>query len=142
MALAHVQAGKGPTLTFPEIEAHLHELITKFGTTGASNAVKAHYPFWYLRNDGFWQVENAESLASTKAKGTKAEPTVTTMRRNRVRGGFTPEAYRLLDEDPKFIDEIAQKILTKWFTVSVHHDVLVAVGLRGAFTGTHTKSSN
>ena len=66
LALAHVQAGKGAMLVFPEIEAQLHSLINEFGTTGTSNAPKAHYPFWYLRNDGFWEVESAVELTRRK----------------------------------------------------------------------------
>jgi putative restriction endonuclease len=133
MALAHVQAGKGPTLVFPEIETRLHELITEFGTTSTSNAAKAHYPFWYLQNDGFWQVENANELLPRKSKGAKAEPGITTMRQNRVRAGFTPEAYSLLTEEPTLLEEIAQTILTKWFPDTLRLDVLIAVGLDGNF---------
>jgi putative restriction endonuclease len=67
LALSRFQAGNTRKLIFPEIEQQLHGLIMEFGTTGASNSPKAHYPFWYLQTDGFWEVENTSLLNPRKS---------------------------------------------------------------------------
>lgn len=129
MALAHVQCGKGPKLTFPEIEAALHGLIKEFGTTANTNAGTAHYPFWYLQNDGYWEVEKAELLPPRKSKG---EPAIKTMRDFGVRAGFTQDAFELLEADPTLITDLVN-ILLEYFPPTLRLDVLLAVGLDGDF---------
>lgn len=130
MALAHVQGGKGPKLTFSEIEATLHGLIKEFGTTANTNAGTAHYPFWYLQNDGYWEVENADSLPARKSKG---EPAIKTMRDFQVRAGFTKEAFELLETDPALITKLVNTLL-EFFPSTLRLDVLLAVGLDGDFS--------
>lgn len=129
VALAHVQGGKGPKLTFPEIESTLHGLIKEFGTTANTDAGTAHYPFWYLKNDGYWEVENANLLPSRKSKG---EPAIKTMRDYRVRAGFTKDAFDLLQTDPALITDLVN-ILLDYFPSTLRLDVLLAVGLDGDF---------
>jgi len=130
LALARFQAG-AQRLKFPEVEQQLQSLIMEFGTTGTSSSPKAHYPFWYLRTDGFWEVENADLLSPRKAKSASAEPTITSMRTNNVTGGFNAETVRLLTGDAGLCHEAAQIILSNAFPSTLHIDVLIAVGLDG-----------
>jgi putative restriction endonuclease len=129
MALAHVQAGKGPKLLFPEIESRLHELIKEFGNTSITNAGTAHYPFWYLQNNGYWEVESADALLRRKGKG---EPGLKTMRMSGARAGFTQQAYALLVEEPDLIQVLANVLLDE-FPSTLRLDVILAVGLDGDF---------
>lgn len=129
IALAHVQAGKGPKLLFPEIEQKLHELIKEFGNTSNTYSGTAHYPFWYLQNDGYWEVENAESLLPRKGK---REPSLRTLRAANARAGFTQQAYSLLISKPDLIQEMAN-ILLEEFPSTLRLDVILAVGLNGDF---------
>jgi putative restriction endonuclease len=139
MALAHVQAGSGAKLVFSEIESQLRGLIKEFGTAANLNVPKAHYPFWYLQNDGFWEVENAKNLAPRKGKGPQSEPDISTMRREHVRGGFTAAAYELLLSNPTLIQRAAQEVLNSAFPETLRLDVLLAVGLDGDFILPATK---
>lgn len=141
LALARFQAG-AVRLVFSEIEQQLQRLIMEFGTTGTSNTPKAHYPFWYLQTDGFWEVENAASLSPRKAKSASAEPTITSMRTNQVTGGFDPETVNLLTGDLALCHEAAQIILSNAFPSTLHLDVLIAVGLDGDFVLPATKRDN
>ncbi|WP_426087902.1 phosphorothioated DNA-binding restriction endonuclease [Janthinobacterium sp. PSPC1-1] len=129
LALAHVQAGKGPKLLFPEIESKLHDLIKEFGNTSVTSAGTAHYPFWYLQNDGYWEVERADVLPSRKGKG---EPGLKTMRVSGARAGFTRQAYALLIEQPDLIQDLANVLLDA-FPDTLRLDVILAVGLDGDF---------
>lgn len=129
LALAHVQAGKGPKLIFPEIELKLHDLIKEFGNTSVTSAGTAHYPFWYLKNDGYWEVERADVFPSRKGKG---EPGLKTMRVSGARAGFTRQAYALLIEQPDLIQDLAN-VLLDTFPGTLRLDVILAVGLDGDF---------
>lgn len=111
----------------------------EFGTTGTSHAPKAHYPFWYLQTDGFWEVENAALLSPRKAKSASAEPTITSMRSNQVTAGFSAETVSLLAGDLALCHEAAQIILSNAFPSTIHLDVLIAVGLDGDFVLPATK---
>lgn len=142
LALSRFQAGNTNKLIFPEIEQQLHGLIMEFGTTGVSNSPKAHYPFWYLQTDGFWEVENASLLSPRKSKSTTAEPTITSMRINKVAAGFTNEVVSLLGSDPALCHEAAQIVLANTFPSTLHLDVLIAVGLDGDFVLPATKRDN
>jgi putative restriction endonuclease len=141
LALARFQAG-AVRLVFSEIEQQLQGLIMEFGTTGLSNTPKAHYPFWYLQTDGFWEVENAASLSPRKAKSASAEPTITSMRTNQVTAGFDAETVNLLTGDLALCHEAAQIILSNAFPSTLHLDVLIAVGLDGDFVLPATKRDN
>lgn len=141
LALARFQTG-AIRLVFPEIEQQLQTLIMEFGATGTSTAAKAHYPFWYLQTDGFWEVEDADLLSPRKAKSASAEPTISSMRTNKVTGGFTTETVKLLTDNVALCHEAAQILLTNTFPSTLHLDVLIAVGLDGDFVLPATKRDN
>lgn len=142
LALSRFQAGNAEKLIFPEIEQQLQALILEFGSTGNSNTPKAHYPFWYLQTDGFWEVENAASLKPRKSKPATAEPTITSMRTNNVAAGFTRETISLLKNEPGLCHEAAQIVLANTFPSTLHLDVLIALGLDGDFVLPATKRDN
>jgi putative restriction endonuclease len=137
LALARIQNEGIGKFQFSSVESKLRELIRTFGTTSNSNTPNAHYPFWYLRSDGFWEVVwNGELLTRG---GTKKEPTVVALRENSVLGGFTDEVYELLQANPTLVVEVAQEIVSNAFPATLHMDILLAVGLDGDFSFPATK---
>ena len=136
LALARFQSGE-TKLIFPEIEQQLQTLIWEFGTTGTSKASNAHYPFWYLRSDGFWAVENADLLSTRKGKSD--EPSITSLRTNKAIAGFNAETLQLLADNPALCHDAARIILSNAFPDTLHLDVLIAVGLDGDFALPPTK---
>ncbi|HJN77839.1 MAG TPA: hypothetical protein QGF58_28240, partial [Myxococcota bacterium] len=62
MALARLQGGGERLWSFEDINPLLHELLVEFGP-GDRKSVHPEYPFWYLRNDGVWEVPDAATLA-------------------------------------------------------------------------------
>ncbi len=85
------------------------------------------YPFWYLRNDGLWEVQG---VAEAKVREGKAsQPTKGELVRVGATGGLVPEAYEGLRADPAFLHQVASQLVDAHFPDSIRSDVLAAVGL-------------
>lgn len=68
-------------------------------------------PFWRLKRDGFWQLNNAEDY--TVPERESKEPTSNRLIECDVQGGFDEKAYKLVIYKPKQIDKLAQRILSE-----------------------------
>ena len=136
MALAHVQRGQGTKLAFNEIESQLQSLIGEFGSATGRSAARAHYPFWYLKTDGFWFVEDAAELTLREGK---PEPRVTSLRERNTVAGFVEPVAALLRSSPQLITEAAARVLQRAFPETRFIDVLDAVGLEVAIPVLATK---
>lgn len=68
-------------------------------------------PFWRLKRDGFWQLNNAEDC--TVPERESKEPTSNWLIECDVQGGFDEQAYKLVIYKPKQIDKLAQRILSE-----------------------------
>lgn len=60
LALGRYVAGSNRLIKYSEIDKPLKELLELFGPPRKS--FHSEYPFWRLRNDGIWELENAEGL--------------------------------------------------------------------------------
>ncbi|MDC9606310.1 phosphorothioated DNA-binding restriction endonuclease [Xenorhabdus griffiniae] len=97
-----------------EIHQPLLELLNNFGPRR-----KTHYPslpFWRLRGDGFWELQNTELC--TPQKGSK-EPPKRELIEFGVKGGFDQQSYQLLRKKPATINKLAQQILSEHFPDSI-----------------------
>ncbi|MGI8473038.1 phosphorothioated DNA-binding restriction endonuclease [Pectobacterium brasiliense] len=97
-----------------EIRPQLLALLNSFGPQR-----RAHYPempFWRLKGDGFWQLQNDEQCSPQK--GSK-EPPNRELIQHGVMGGFDEVSYQLLCKQPQLIDKLAQQILSEHFPESV-----------------------
>ncbi len=97
-----------------EIRPSLLALLNSFGPQR-----RAHYPempFWRLKGDGFWQLQNDEQCSPQK--GSK-EPPNRELIQHDVMGGFNEVSYQLLCKQPQLIDKLAQQILSEHFPESV-----------------------
>jgi putative restriction endonuclease len=113
--LSEYQKGHGRLFAYgEEIHQPLLELLNNFGPQR-----RDHYPsmpFWRLRGDGFWELQNTERC--TPQKGSK-EPPKRELIENGVAGGFDQESYLLLLKKPDLINKLAQQILSEHFPESV-----------------------
>ncbi|SFC16145.1 phosphorothioated DNA-binding restriction endonuclease [Pragia fontium] len=97
-----------------EIHPQLLELLNSFGPQR-----RGHYPampFWRLRSDGFWDLQNTELC--TPQKGNK-EPPKRELIEYGVMGGFDQEAYQLIHSKPSLINKLAEQILSEHFPESI-----------------------
>lgn len=130
LAIANVEGGGSGIVSFPDIEARLEELIAEFGNTASAvNRPRAHYPFWYLRNDGFWFVEDEAKFAPRKGKGAWGEPSVVALRDAPAKAGFLPDVAALLTEDRDLRRRAVVTVLEQSFPETRRQDVIDAVGL-------------
>lgn len=126
LMLARVQRMHSARATFNDIEEPLERLIAEFGRTSEQKP-RAHYPFWYLKSDGFWTVDSADELVQRQGK---PEPKVSSLRELSVSAGFAePIASRLL-ADQGLVREAATRVLKNAFPETRYVDVLDAVGLQ------------
>jgi putative restriction endonuclease len=107
-----------------EIRQPLMELLNSFGPQR-----KTHYPnmpFWRLKGDGFWQLENAEFSLRSPYDG--KQPSDKTLSEYHVMGGFDEQAYRLIAGNVRRIDKLAQQILSEHFPESVQDVIAHRLG--------------
>jgi putative restriction endonuclease len=61
MILGRARRGGSNVFRFEEVDEPLREALRAFG-----GSPKSEYPFWYLKDDGFWVVRDEARLATLK----------------------------------------------------------------------------
>ncbi|WP_374055826.1 phosphorothioated DNA-binding restriction endonuclease [Rossellomorea sp. FM04394] len=117
-ALGQLQADKPRFISYEVTREKLTELLMEFGPLRKS--YHPEEPFVRLRRDGFWLLDNDANAKSPSNRQLLADE---------VAGGFTPEVYQLLKNDPRLVQEIAHIILDSHFPETIQQDILDAVGL-------------
>lgn len=97
-----------------EIHEPLTKLLADFGPKRRD--YYPNMPFWRLRTDGFWTLENTEGC---KPRTGNTQPTKRELIENHVSGGFDEHSYQILCETPEMINKLAQQIMTERFPESV-----------------------
>jgi hypothetical protein len=111
LALARVQRPDGRWLRFAEIEEQLRALLDAFGPPGSAR--NPHYPFWRLRNDGLWEVPDADLLESSQTSS--GDVSLAAVRIANARGGFRAEIYDRLRSNPRLANSAATQLLADGF---------------------------
>jgi putative restriction endonuclease len=115
-------------LRFREIDGPLTALIREYGPPRRSNKASAHYPFWYLKTDGFWEVHGTrEAMYRTG----KREPGAAQLRTSNAYAGFTQSIYVALSKSMVLRASAVSLLLEETFPPTIHQDVLASVGLSG-----------
>ena len=135
LALSSLSRGEGRLVPFASVEVRLKKLLKEFGP--ARSAYHPEFPFWFLKNDGLWDLRNADGLKPRKGKN---NPPRSELIHAAVEGGFRPEIYAVLRKNPKLIAQIAGSLLEGHFPESYHQSILQAVGL-DLQIGTSTKKA-
>ncbi|WP_034761756.1 phosphorothioated DNA-binding restriction endonuclease [Rossellomorea vietnamensis] len=117
-ALGHLQADKPRFISYEVTREKLTELLREFGPLRKS--YHPEEPFVRLKRDGIWLLDKEVNTNSPSNRQLLADE---------VAGGFTPEVYQLLKNDPRLVQEIAHIILDSHFPETIHQDILDAVGL-------------
>lgn len=110
-----------------EIHEPLLKLLADFGPKRRDYF--PNMPFWRLRTDGFWELENTEGCKPRKGN---IQPTKRELIENNVRGGFDKSSYQTLLVTPGLINKLAQQIMTERFPESLQ--ILLADRLGFDFT--------
>lgn len=111
-------------ISYLEIEDELTELLMKYGPQ--RKTYHTEYPFWRLKNDGIWMVENSEKVTENKSGDVGSSDLID----KNIRAGFNAEIYNgLLNSKPNYIRSIVQFILDEHFPYSLHNELLEDIGL-------------
>jgi putative restriction endonuclease len=125
--LAALQRREARLFPFDRIEEQVGRLLRDFGPPRAS---RAEYPFWHLQSDGLWEIPQRELLqADLDNAPWRHNPRVTVIRAVGAEGGLEPELYRLLRSRPDLVNRIVAQLLQASFPVSLHEDILDAIGM-------------
>jgi len=130
-ALGKLEEGER-RLSYKQIDQDVGELLDIFGPP---HDTSAKYPFWYLRKDGVWEVEDAAEIPQRKGKN---QPLVSAMKDRDTHGWFSEDVWAALRGNPYLRHDVAQMMLEKCFPNILHRDILDAVGL--SFTPTYYTS--
>lgn len=97
-----------------EIHEPLTKLLADFGPKRRD--YYPNMPFWRLRTDGFWTLENIEGCKPRKGN---IQPTKRELIGNHVSGGFDESSYQILRDAPEMINKLALQIMTERFPESL-----------------------
>lgn len=123
-ALGKLQAGAERMMPFDTIEEPLTKLLEDFGPP--RKVPHPELPFFYLQNDGIWEIDSTVPLVRCKGSNT---PMLTELRKHRAGGGFEKDIYADLRRRPELVRELAREILQAHFPASLHMNIASAVGL-------------
>lgn len=110
-----------------EIHEPLIKLLADFGPKRRD--YYPNMPFWRLRTDGFWSLENTEGC---KPREGNIQPTKRELIDNNVLGGFDESSFQILRDAPEMINKLALQIMSERFPESLQ--ILLAERLGFDFT--------
>jgi putative restriction endonuclease len=121
-ALARLKHDRVASVGFNAAEAVVAPLLRSYGPWHSGAHVS--YPYGRLVNDGIWRLADRTELLD--AKGNVREVLA---RQRDARAGFTPEVLAAFAYAPELIDVVALRLLERHFAISLHEEILRAVGL-------------
>jgi putative restriction endonuclease len=124
-ALGRCAAGRERLAPYAEIDEQLSPLLEEFGPP--RRTYHTEYPFWYLRNDGLWEVHGTGEARIREGKA--SQPARGELIRVGAVGGLVPEAFELVRSDRALLYEIANRLVDAHFADTMREEILSAVGL-------------
>ena len=124
LALGRWAANQWGPLRYADIESPLRDLLAEFGPPRKSH--HPEFPFWYLRNDGVWEVVPDQGYPPRKGH---SSPSAKQLREHDATGQFTPAVRAALAKNPALVPTIARDLLDAHFPPSLHEDIAAAEGL-------------
>ncbi len=117
-AIGRCLRGEPRLASYEQIHRELAGLLQRFGPHG--RPPKTEYPFWHMRNDGVWEVPEANLIRTTSSQ----HAFVSDLRRHRVHGGLTVVDYAAFQSNPQLAQRIARILVAKHFPPSLHEEIL------------------
>lgn len=123
-ALGQLAAKAPRRMTFSRVAPILTSLLREYGPPRQS--YHPEHPFWYLRNDGLWELSETTHLKQRKARTT---PLKSELIEHEITGGFPADVAEAFEHNPSLIHQAAQQLLNAHFPESLHAEILAACGL-------------
>lgn len=112
------------TIFFSECVDELESLLREFGPP--RKTYHPEYPFWFMQNDGLWEVTS--DFPMTPRSGNTNPPKRELLAAS-ARGRIPNEYTVILRRDATLFRDVTNRLLSAHFPVSIHEDVLAAVGI-------------
>jgi putative restriction endonuclease len=122
-ALGKLLAGQNQLL-FKDFYEPFETLLRDFGPPRKS--YHPEFPFWYLRSEGFWEIEPATEWVMRKGASSPSKADL--IGRGAI-GRFVPAVQEVLLDDPALAEEVVSLVLNNHFPDSIHEDIVEATGL-------------
>jgi putative restriction endonuclease len=120
-ALGQLQRSGRSQLSFAEVSDPLKDLLREFSPTG--RALHPEYPFFYLQNDGLWELSPSMTVSSGRS------PSAGQLRAAHAVGSLPEEFARALQRDPLLFASIVRHLLDNNFEPSLHEDICAMAGI-------------
>lgn len=121
--LSHYRQGHDRLFNYgSEIYEPLLDILERYGPQRRDP--RPDMPFWRLKGDGFWELQNAE-LCSTN--GSRQPPRSELIEYN-VAGGFDADNFALVAKSHRLIDTLAQQLLEAHFPASIQEEIADEMG--------------
>ena len=121
--LGRLQRGETGPVSFDDVDTNVGRLLAEFGPPRKTQPI---YPFWYLQNDGLWELTNVRPSPD----GTLGPcPTKSFIRTRGVAGKLPDEIESVLMTDRELLNQTARQILDTNFPNTLHEDIIQATGL-------------
>jgi putative restriction endonuclease len=111
-------------IRFKDFYDPFKDLLQEFGPPRKS--YHPEFPFWYLRTEGFWEIEPSAGWAMKKGGSSPSKSDL--LNRDAI-GRFVSEVQHLLLHDPGLPGEVVSLVLNNHFPDSIHEDILEAAHL-------------
>jgi putative restriction endonuclease len=115
----------------------VQDLLKRFGPH--RSVYHPEYPFWRLKNDGFWTVNNDQECKSRKSN---TDPSKTELIKHGVTAGFNDEAYAVLKGNDQLVIELIERILNESFPESIASDIATQLGVESTVRNVHKRDPN
>lgn len=123
MMLARAQRGESNVIPYRDLDAPLGAALRNFGPP--RRTYHPEYPFWYLQNDGFWAIPNADTL---KRKDQR-EPTRRALLSADAVAEVPEPLWTELTGQPALPADLALQILHTFWPESIHDTIASGLGL-------------
>lgn len=124
MLIARAERGADRHVRFREIEKQLRHLIKQFGPPRSQ--YHPEYPFWHLRNDGIWIIQDVERIPLRKQGH---NPSAATLRKLDVEGAVPEGLWRALTRNAVHRRRLAWKLLEEFWPPTQHAAICNSVGI-------------
>jgi len=123
-ALGRLLRGEDRLVPYSVVHDVLRKLLIEFGPHRQS--YHPEYPFWWLQNDGIWQLTNIEQVETRKGH---SDAKKSELFKYNVHGGFPQEVHSLLKKDKSYAVKLGMRLLEAHFPETLHEDILQAVSI-------------
>lgn len=121
--LSHYRQGHDRLFNYgSEIYEPLLDLLERYGPQRRDQ--RPDMPFWRLKGDGFWQLQNLELYSTNGSR----QPPRRELTEYNVAGGFDVDNFALVAKNHRLIDTLAQQLLEAHFPASIQEDIADEMG--------------